>query len=376
MKKITVLGAGMVGKAIAIDLAKMYQVRSADISQAALDELSAQGIEGRQADLSNTDVIKEVVADADLVVGAVPGFMGFQMAKTVLEAGKNLVDISFFPEDIFLLDKLAKEKNVIAIFDCGVAPGLSNLVVGYHHQSMIIQNFECYVGGLPKTRQWPYQYKAPFSPIDVIEEYTRPARIIVGGKEVVKEALSECELMDFGPAGMLEAFNSDGLRSLVKTVDIPNMKEKTLRYPGHVEYMQVLRATGFFDKEPIMVNGQMVSPLDMTTKLLFPKWKLEKEEQEFTVMKILVEGKENGQLKRYTYDLYDEYDPITKTSSMARTTGYTCTAAVSLVLQGEMDRPGVYPPEFIGARPSCFKLMLQYLQERGVAFKIKEEILA
>jgi lysine 6-dehydrogenase len=297
------------------------------------------------------------------------------MAETVINSKKNLVDISFFPEDPFHLDKVAKHNNVIAIFDCGVAPGLSNLVLGYHHQKMTISNFECYVGGLPKRRLWPYEYKAPFSPIDVIEEYTRPARIVVGGQEIIKEALSETELMDFGPAGMLEAFNSDGLRTLIRTIDIPNMKEKTLRYPGHVEYMQVLRATGFFSKEPVMVHGKPVVPLDLTAQLLFPKWKLGKNESEFTVMKIIIEGKENEVKKRYTYDLYDEYDAVTGTSSMARTTGYTCTGAVHLVLGGEMDRPGVYPPEFIGARSICFELIMKHLDVRGVRFDVKEEVL-
>lgn len=375
MKKVTVLGAGMVGRAMAIDLAKKCQVTSADISQTALAELEPFGIKPFLADLSKPEDIQAAIADADVVVGAVPGFMGYHMAETVIKSKKHLVDISFFPEDPFLLDKLAREQNVVAIFDCGVAPGLSNLVLGYHHQLMQIDNFECYVGGLPKKRVWPYEYKAPFSPIDVIEEYTRPARIVVGGKEVVKEALSETELMDFGPAGILEAFNSDGLRTLVRTIDVPNMKEKTLRYPGHVEYMQVLRSTGFFDKEPILVNGQMVAPIDLTTKLLFPKWKLEKGEAEFTVMKIVVEGKENRVKKRYTYDLFDEYDPATQTSSMARTTGYTCTAAVWLVLNGEMDRAGVYPPEYIGARPKCFDHVLQHLKDCGVQFAVKQEVL-
>ena len=365
----------MVGRAMAIDLAKNHQVTSVDISNAALDELRAMGINGVVADLSDSKAITAAIQDADVVVGAVPGFMGFNMAKTVIEAKKHLVDISFFPEDPFALDKLAKENGVVAIFDIGVAPGLSNLVLGKHHQEMIISNFECYVGGLPKRRVWPYQYKAPFSPIDVIEEYTRPARIIVGGQEVVKEALSEVELMDMGPAGMLESFNSDGLRTLLRTVDIANMKEKTLRYPGHVEYMMVLRETGFFSKEPINVNGTMIAPLDVTTKLLFPKWKLGKQEEEFTVMKIIIDGKEDGKKKRYTYDLYDEYNAETQTSSMSRTTGYTCTGAVNLVLNGEMDRPGVYPPEFVGARPSCFDGIMKYLAARGVKFDVKEEVL-
>ncbi len=369
MANILVLGAGMVGSAMAIDLAKKHQVTAADVSEAALKSLAKKGIATLQADLSKPATIKKLVKDFDLVVGAVPGFMGYATAKAVIEARKNLVDISFFPEDPLKLKRLAEEHNSIAIVDCGVAPGMSNLILGYHHGLMQIENFECYVGGLPKARKWPYEYKAPFSPIDVIEEYTRPARYVVGGKEVIKPALSEAELMTFEPVGVLEAFNTDGLRSLIHTIDVPNMKEKTLRYPGHIRLMEVLRESGFFDTTPVQVNGQLVRPIDVNSQLLFKQWKLGAEEPEFTVMRVIVEGKEDGQPRRYQYDLYDEYHPATKTSSMARTTGYTCTAAVELVLQGDITRPGIYPPEFIGARDGCLDKVFDYLKERDVVWR-------
>lgn len=366
MANIIVLGAGMVGSAMALDLAKQHTVTSADISPAALLPLAEKGIKTVIADLSKPDQIQKLVKGYDLVVGAVPGFMGFAMAKAVITAGVCLVDISFFEEDPFKLNKLAQENGVTAIVDCGVAPGLPNLLVGHHHQDMRIHNFEYYVGGLPKKRQWPYEYKAPFSPIDVLEEYTRPARLMVGGQMVTKPALSDAELMDFPPVGKLEAFNSDGLRTLLYTLDIKNMKEKTLRYPGHIRLMEVLRETGFFSKEAIEVNGTMVKPIDLTGKLLFPMWKLEREEREFTLLKVIIEGEENKQPARYEYDLYDEYDPETQISSMSRTTGYTCTAAANLILSGHFNRPGIYPPELIGAWPGCLEFILKYLEERGV----------
>jgi len=369
MANIIVLGAGMVGSAMALDLAKQHTVTSADISAKALVPLAERGINTVVADLSKPSHIKKAIQGFDLVVGAVPGFLGFQMAKSVIEAGINLVDISFFEEDPFELNKLAQENGVTAIVDCGVAPGLPNLLVGHHHQEMRIQNFEYYVGGLPQKRQWPYEYKAPFSPIDVLEEYTRPARMIVGGQMVTKPALSDAELMDFPPVGRLEAFNSDGLRTLLFTLDIKNMKEKTLRYPGHIRLMEVLRETGFFRKDEVEVNGTAIRPIDLTSKLLFPLWKLEQEEREFTIMKVVIEGEKDKQPVRYEYDLYDEYHPETQTSSMARTTGYTCTAAANLILSGHFNRPGIYPPELIGAWPGCLEFILGYLKERGVEFR-------
>ncbi|MDF1512783.1 MAG: saccharopine dehydrogenase C-terminal domain-containing protein, partial [Anaerolineae bacterium] len=247
--KITVLGAGMVGSAIVKDLAKdrQHQITAVDINEehlARLDKDSA--VSTIMANLQDTLTIGSLVAETDLVICAVPGFMGYQTLKTVIEAGKNVVDISFFPEDPMTLDNLAKTHHVTAVVDCGVAPGLSNIIAGYVNSQLdTMDSYSCYVGGLPIVRQWPYEYKAVFSPIDVLEEYTRPARYVEYGTEVVKPALSDIELRDFPGVGTLEAFNTDGLRSLRHTMNAPFMIEKTLRYPGHANLMRVFRDSGF-----------------------------------------------------------------------------------------------------------------------------------
>jgi saccharopine dehydrogenase-like NADP-dependent oxidoreductase len=370
MKKIIVLGAGMVGSAIARDLAKSFSVTSADLNKAALAVLKKKfSINTVEADLSNGKKIKEIIADADLVIGAVPGFMGFETCRAVIEAGKDLVDISFFPEDAFELDALAKKKNVTAVVDCGVAPGMDNILLGYHNKRMEVEEFTCMVGGLPFTRTLPFQYKAPFSPIDVIEEYTRPARLVEKNEIVVKPALTEPELVEFETIGTLEAFNTDGLRSLVKTMKIKNMKEKTLRYPGYRQMMETLRDAGMFSEKEIEVKGKTVRPLDVTSRILLPQWKLEQGEREFTVMRIIISGKEKGKQKTYTYDLFDEYDAVTGFSSMARTTGFTCTAAAHLVATGKYTRKGIIVPEFIGEEKKSFDFIMSYLKERNVIYK-------
>lgn len=371
MKKIFVLGAGLVGKAIALDLSKSFDVTSVDFNEEALREISKHSIKTKQLDFSNREELKKTIASADLVVGAVPGFLGFRTVQSVIEAGKNMVDISFFPEDPFELDALAKEKGVTIVTDCGVAPGMGNIILGYHHKHMNVQKYECLVGGLPVVREWPYEYKAVFSPIDVIEEYIRPARYVQNGKEVVKEALSDPELIHFTGVGTLESWNSDGLRSLIKTMpDIPDMIEKTLRYPGCIEYLRVLRDSGFFSYEPVEINGMQVRPIDVTARLLFPKWKLKPGEEEFTIMRIQVEGEEGGASKRYQYDLLDRTEKVSGTLSMARTTGYTCTATVNLVIEGKYNRVGISPPEFVGEAEGCMNFVLKYLSDRGVIYKV------
>jgi lysine 6-dehydrogenase len=367
MKKVIVLGAGLVGKVMAADLSRTFDVTSADISKDALAEVEKLGIKTKQVDLSDQKNLASILAPFDLVIGAVPGFMGFAVAKTVIEAGKNMVDISFFPEDPFLLDDLAKKHNVTIVTDCGVAPGMGNIILGYHNKRMNIHRYECLVGGLPLVREWPYEYKAVFSPIDVIEEYIRPARYVQNGAMVVKEALSDPELVHFDGVGTLESWNSDGLRSLIKTMpNIPNMIEKTLRYPGCIEYLRVLRETGLFSYDAIDVKGAQVRPVDVLAKLLFPKWKLKPGEEEFTVMRIVMEGEENGKSKRYQYNLLDR--TTSGTLSMARTTGYTCTAAAHLVADGQYTRKGISPPEFLGEEEKHFTFVRKYLEDRGVVY--------
>jgi len=375
--KIIVLGGGLVGKHIAIDLAKDFEVCIADINGENLQEIAINhSIATVQQDLSNANELKKLLTDFDLVVNAVPGFMGFATLKNIIEAGKDVVEIAFSPEDVMALDELAKQHGVTAICDMGVAPGMSNILVGYaDHLLDSTADVKIYVGGLPQKREWPFEYKAPFSPIDVIEEYTRPARVVEHGEVVIKEALSEVELLNFEPVGTLEAFNSDGLRSLVNTIDAPDMVEKTLRYPGHAELMKVFRATGFFSQEEIEIKGVKIKAIDFTAKLLFPKWQLEADEPEFTLMKIIVEGKKEGKNTRYTYDLFDKYDEKSQTHSMARTTGYAATAAVRMFAKGLYQQKGVTVPEFIGKHSDCVQFMLKELKERGIVYREKIEFI-
>lgn len=375
MGKVVVLGTGLVGSAIAIDLAKKYDTTAIDVNTEAFPVLHEHGVKTKQADLSVPGEIPDQVADFDLVIGALPGFMGYSALEAVISSGKDMVDISFMPENYLELNGVAEKKGVTAVVDCGVAPGMGNLILGYHSKLMKVESFRCYVGGLPLVREWPYEYRAVFSPIDVIEEYTRPARYIENGHMVTREALSDLELMHFPAIGTLEAWNSDGLRSLLSTMDIPNMIEKTLRYPGTTEKVKVLRETGFFSYEEISLGDKKIRPIDFTSKLLFPKWKLKEGEGDLTVMKILIAGIEKDEKVVYEYDLYDEYDLETDTISMARTTGYTCTAVADLILDGKISRKGVLPPEFVGQEEGNYSRVMDYLGERGVFYQVdKREI--
>ncbi len=368
MQSIAILGAGRVGNAMARDLAQKFRVTSFDIDDVNLDMLKGyDNIQVRNSDLLSAD-FNEILDGYDLVISAVPGFMGFMTLKRVIECGKNVVDISFFPEDPLELDALAKKMNVCAVVDCGVAPGMGNIILGRHNEEMRVQSYECLVGGIPSERQWPFQYKAGFSPIDVIEEYIRPARYVQNGKLVIREALSDPELVDFDKIGTLESFNTDGLRTLIQTMDIPDMIEKTLRYPGSLEPLRILRECGLFSDTPVEVEGNMIKPVDLTSKLLFPKWKLGEKDIDITVMRITLKGILDGVYKEIEYNLYDEKDTLKGISSMARTTGYTCTAVVNLLLEERYTTPGINPPEYLGVEEDHFNYILKYLKDRNVNY--------
>ena len=360
--KIAVLGAGRVGSIIALDLARNHNVTSIDSDQTKLQALKERNpaITVDVKELRNVKAYGTWIGEYDLVVSAVPGYMGYATLEAIIKAGKNVVDISFFPEDPFPLHGLASIKDVTAVVDCGVAPGLSNMIAGHVSTKVFyMNNFTCYVGGLPKVRTKPFEYKAPFSPIDVIEEYTRPSRLVEDRRVVVRPALSDVEQIEAPGIGTLEAFNTDGLRTLLTTMShVANMKEKTLRYPGHADMIKFLFNTG-------LLNGNL--------DILFEKWQLGPDDEDFTYMKIITEGLYKGEHVKRTYTVYDQYDKENKIHSMSRTTGYTCTAVVNAIADSILDRKGIVPPEDIGSHSESFDYVIDYLKSRNVIIDIQNE---
>jgi len=371
--RVVVLGGGRVGAAIARDLAVggEFDVTVVDQEVAALAQLaSLPHVETVRADLGDAGTVTRAVEAADLAVGAVPGAIGFATLRAALEARRPVVDISFFPEDPFSLDELARRSGVTAVVDAGVAPGISNLLLGQLAGRLDgLTYFACYVAGVPARPEPPWHYKAPFSPIDVIAEYVRPARLVRGGEVVAVPALSEPELLEFPGVGTLEAFATDGLRTLLRTVRCPEMVEKTMRWPGHRQRVEALRDAGFFSDVPVTVGDVTVRPVDVAAALVFPAWHLGDGEEDLTVMRVVVEGSAGGRSVRHTFDMLDRYDPTTGTTSMARTTGYTCTATVRLLAAGGYRRPGIAPLEVVGAEPGCAEFILADLARRGVTLR-------
>lgn len=358
MANIYQIGAGLVGRTMALDLSKNHTVFLADSNLKLLESIKNEdpSIHIKRLDVKKQNNLINFIKNADIVLLAVPGFLGFECLKKIIISKKNVVDISFSPENSMQLDSLAKENDVTAIIDAGVAPGIPNYILGYHNTSMKIESFEYFVGGLPKYPKEPFNYKAPFSPVDVIEEYTRPARMMINKQLITKPALTDIESIEFEDAGMLEMFNTDGLRSILSTMShIPNMREKTVRYPGHASIIKSYIESGKFSPENI----------NDTAHQLLKEWKLGPQEEEFTVMDIILKSS----TKKIHYHLFDSYDKASNTSSMSRTTGYTATASINLLLDKKITKTGVLPPELVGSLDSCWDYIFNYLANRKVHIK-------
>ena len=376
MPKVLVLGSGLVGSVLAADLAatRGYRVTVVDRDEAPLANarrraaIAGGRVSTQVADCGKPAVVRRLAKDADLVVGALPSRFGFEALRAVLEAKRPYCDISFMNDDPEELDELAKRQGVAAVVDCGVAPGLSHMLAALGVRRLDrTDRIDIMVGGLPRRRAWPYEYKAGFSPHDVIEEYVRPARLVEGGAVVVKEALSEPELIEFPGVGTLEAFNTDGLRSLVKSMPVPDMRERTLRYPGHIELMRVLRETVLFGLDPVSIrDGATVRPRDLLAELLFPKWTYDEGEEDLTAMRVSVEGELDGRPTRLEWDLLDFHDARTGFSSMARTTAFPAAAVARMIAAGLLRTPGVHVPERLAEMEGVVESVLHQLAERGV----------
>lgn len=382
-KRVIVLGNGLVGSVMALDLAadEGYEVTVCDARKEALDKTIAKSggkIIGRtDVDFSSCESITNAVKGYDLVIGAVPGALGFQMVGAVIHAGVDMSDISFMAEDYRAWDAEAKKYGVTTFEDVGVAPGSSSILIGYACEQLDeVEDVTYYVTGLPKNPEYPFNYKLVFSPDDLVEEYVRPARMKKEGEIVTVPALSGCKNFRFSVPGVelpeMEGFFTDGARTLLDTIPSPNVTEYTLRYPGTARDMQFLRTIGFFGLDPVkMPDGTMVRPRDLFGTLAYPMMQLRDDEVEFTFYQAEITGKKDGKRIQYQYTVYDERDMKTGYTSMARTTGFTCVIVGRLLAEGLLKMPGVNPPEVIGKNPEAVKRVIEELGKRNVKVNSK-----
>jgi lysine 6-dehydrogenase len=348
--KIVVLGGGAQGRVIASDLARSLPDSRITVADVKRPELPALGnLDWVEADASDPTALARLIAGFDLAVGALPSRFGFGAMKAAIDARRNLVDVSFAAEDPLSLDSAARAAGVTIAPDCGLAPGLSHLLAG----DMVARDgaperLEILVGGVAQDASRPYGYVVTWSLDDLVEEYTRPARIVRDGQEVELPVFSEITPELVAGAGMMEAFLSDGLRTLIQTLPgIPAMEEKTLRWPGHVALVKPLVESGRFLEE-FRAKCVVDPPADLVALVVRARWR-------------------DGRARTIT--MVDRYDPTSKLTAMARTTAFTTSVMAQLAAQGGLPRPGVTPPELIAANPEATKFVIDAMAARGVAFK-------
>ena len=373
--KILVVGCGKVGSEIARDLAREPEVDSvvaADASNENLQRLrGTDKISLKRLDISRTKTVQQTMRNVDVVCGALPGRIGFQVMKNAVEAGVDVVDISYTPENPFKLSGMARDKEVVVVPQCGVAPGFSNMCVGDGRRRLgPISRVRIYVGGLPQKPVAPLNYRIVFSLEDVINEYSRPVNVIENGHRKQVEPLSGRGLLSFSGVGKLEYFLTDGLGSLPTSYPkVREMYELTLRYPGHAEMMNTLRVLGFFDRQPVPVNGFQIEPRTVSLSLLKDAMS-QGTPQDLLAMKIEVTGSDEKR-EVATYQVLDYYDNRRRVSAMSRTTAYPCTSVALLVGTGKLGRVGVVTPERIAENKSQFQYVLSRLKKRKVNVRIR-----
>ena len=365
--KVIVLGCGMIGSVMARDFSASVDceitLADRDLKRAEKAASAIRGAAWTRIDSTDKPGLIEKLGDFDLVLGALPGDFGYVALEAAVEAGVDMVDVSFTPESPLELDGAARGAGVTVIPDCGVAPGLSNMLVGYACSRLErVRDIHIMVGGIPETPVPPLGYTVTWSAEGLIDEYVRPASIVEGGRVVEVPALSGLEEIDFPGVGRLEAFYTDGLRTLVGSFPgVENMWEKTLRYPGHIESIRLLRSLGFFDDEPVKVGDSPVSPRLVTARLLERTLRMP-EVGDLLAMVIEVRGEGGG----FRFHILDRHDRETGVSAMARTTGYTASIVAGMLARGEIQGKGVMPAERLGMDQAVAEGVLARLRERGV----------
>jgi len=371
------IGCGYIGSVLAEELIHGLDFEELIISDSGKEKIEetakklGERVVPLQLDISDYSNLLEVIENADLVIGLSPGRLGFNVMKACVEKKKDLVDLSFMAEDPFVFQKSASDAGVIIVPDCGVAPGLSNILIGRSSSQLDeVEDVSIFVGGLPQKPVPPLNYKVTWCVEDLFEEYTRKAKIIRNGKMVEVDALEGLEEIEFEGLGRFEAFFTDGVRTLHNTIKAENMWEKTLRYPGHAEKIKLIKKFGLLEKEPIASLN--TSPWEFMIKFWEENLSFI-EARDLVLMRIGVSGKKDSAKILYTYEMIDYFDERKNITAMGRSTAYTAFAVIKLIIEKRIAQKGVVSPEILGMDKKIFAEIRHILKERNLEIKEKTE---
>lgn len=376
MRRVLHIGCGLVGSIIAENLAEDFDVTVADVNDDRLERLherlpqvSAVRISGEPEEL--TELAR---GGFDIATGAVTGRYAHSNAEAILRAGVSVCDISSFGpnDDMSVIDNAAYKAGCFYIPEIGIAPGMTNFLVGRGAALLErVENVLIYVGGFPKDPKPPFNYQATWSPADVIEEYYSQVRTIRNGKAETVRAVDCLHEIEFEPLGKLEAFVTDGLGTLTETIEADNMAEMTLRWPGHAEQMLLLREMGLFEEEPVRLGGVELVPREVLSDILLPMWEMDAEsgDRDLLAFRVIVEGSDGDYSVTRTWELLSEYDEVTHRTAMSRATGLTCALFARAALDGKIDRTGLVPPELLAENDALYRFIMEREAEFGFNYR-------
>ncbi len=349
---ILVLGGGQQGRVIAADLARSLpqaRVTVADVREPRLAPLS--NLRWLAADCADATAVARRMRSHDLAVGALPSRLGFGVLQAAIDARRPLVDVSFCSENPLELDAAARAAGVAILPDCGLAPGLSHLCCGHAAAQGPVEELVIHVGGVAQDPSRPYGYVVTWSLDDLLEEYLRPARFVRDGAPRTLPVFSEVERLEVDGAGTMEAFLSDGLRTLIDTLPgVPAMAEKTLRWPGHVEAVRPLVERGTF-LDTFRRECLVEEPRDLVAMVVRVRWR--------------------RRAARMT--LVDRWDEASRLTAMSRTTALTTSVTAQLVARGGAREPGVHPLERVAREADAYRFIVDEMARRGVVMRWRDE---
>jgi len=377
--RMLVLGAGLQGSACAYDLLQnpdVKEVRLADLHTDHLEHFLAPYSGDRliftPLDVRDREAVLALMRQSDAAMSAIPYYFNFELAELAVEAGVHFSDLGGNTEIVFkqkTLDPAARKKGITIIPDCGLAPGMVNILAEHGIRQLDkVESVRIFVGGLPQHPQPPLNYQIVYSLEGVLDYYTTLSWVLRDGKRTQVTALSEIEAVDFAaPVGELEGFHTaGGLSTMAFRYEgkIPTMEYKTLRYPGHAKIMEAIRELGLLDLKPVDVKGIKVVPRDLVVAAMGPKL-TKPDAHDLVALRVVAEGKKAGKPKKIGWELVDYYDEKTGISAMERSTGYSLSITGQMQARGEIGKAGVFTPD--EAIPA--EKYISELGKRGVMIK-------
>jgi lysine 6-dehydrogenase len=377
--RMLVLGAGLQGSACAYDLLQnpdVKEVRLADLHTGHLAQFLAPYSGDRliftPLDVRDKEAVLALMRQCNAAMSAIPYYFNYELAELAVQAGVHFSDLGGNTEIVFkqkTLDAEAKKKNITIIPDCGLAPGMVNILAEYAiNQLDKVESVRIFVGGLPQEPEPPLNYQIVYSLEGVLDYYTTLSWVLRGGKRTQVTALSEIEAVHFdGFRGGLEGFHTaGGLSTMAFRYEgkIPTMEYKTLRYPGHARIMEAIRELGLLDLKPVDVKGMKVVPRDLVVAAMGPRL-TKPDAYDLVALRVVAEGTKGGKPRKVGWEMVDYYDRENGISAMERSTGYSLSITGQMQARGEIGKAGVFTPD--EAIPA--EKYIKALAKRGVVIK-------